>query len=371
MSIYTATATTDGHTYTLFDGSDTSNGLLLSGSITQAVNQIDSFTFSLPMGSSAYSSIKSMLTTVKVYRGSSLMFKGRVINVNNSMSSTGQITKEVTCEGLLGYMHDGIYPAGKHPSGVMSNAMLGIIITAHNDTSDHEFKVGDYGDIVGLPELVENDYCDTYEALQMLMVDGYGGEIRARYDSENGNDVIDFSPTGFGEVSNTAIKLAVNMKEITQKVDASSIVTRLYAYGAKNASGYRLTMAVLGQTDKKEYIQDDEMVEEYGILPTVVFFDDIGQNWEYNSQGAEYALELYNAALEYFETLKKPSTEYEVTALDLSTIEAGFETFELYNTYHIYNSLMGISADLRVTGITHNLLEPQNSSLTFTTVSTS
>lgn len=369
MSIYTATATTDGHTYTLFDGSDTSNGLLLSGSITQAVNQIDSFTFSLPMGSSAYSSIKSMLTTVKVYRGSSLMFKGRVINVNNSMSSTGQITKEVTCEGLLGYTHDGVIPAKSLVAGTLSNVALSSIISSHNDTSGHEFKVGDYGDIQGLYEKIEMDYCDTYEALQTIMVDGYGGEIRARYDSENKNDVIDYSPTGFGEKSTTTIKLAVNMKEITQKVDASNIVTRLYAYGAKGTSGYRLTMSLLGQTDNQEYIQDDDLVETYGILPAVEFFD-IGSGWTASTEGG-YATELYNAAAEYFETLKNPSTEYEVSALDLSTIEAGFETFELYNTYHVVNSLMGISAYLRVTGITYDLLEPQNSSLTFTTVSTS
>lgn len=362
---YKVTCKTGNASYTIFDGENTAETLLLSAKITQAVNAIDSFTFSMPATNAGYASIESMLTTVEVKRGDSVLFRGRVINTQHTMSNTGMITKEVTCEGLLGYAHDGVVDAGKFVTGLISNGVMASIITAHNASSGYPLYVGEC-ELAGLYNPTELDYCDTYEALQTLMVEGFGGEIRARYDTTSDKTYIDFSQSGFGEKSRTEIKLAVNMKEITQKADASCIVTRLYAYGAKNAKGYRLTMALLGENGNKQYIQDDDLVTKYGILPQVEFFD-VGDGWTAETEGV-YAKQLYAEAAEYFKTVKSANVEYSVSALDLSSINMSFETFTLYNTYKIENSLMNISAYLRVVGVTYDLLEPYNNSLTFSTI---
>lgn len=334
------------------------------GTLTEEINSTPSFTFTMNPDNPGYSEIEGMYTriTVRDLKKSCDIFKGRVLNVSDSMDSSGMVAKDVTCAGEMDYFCDSVqWEPMYRTSGSLSNYVLGDIIDTYNSNVEKSkrFEVGEC-ELAGLPEAVETDEgTTTMEALQAFMVDGFGGELRVR--NEDGTRYIDFS-MGFGEKSGTEIKLASNMKAITKSIDPSGIITRLYAFGAVKSNGKRLTLAASGHTSGAPYIDNDELIEKYGIICGAVIYDDI--KGEFQTEASAVA-RLYTRAKKYFDSLSTETRTYQLTALDLSKIDANYDEFELYNTYTVRNRLMGISEDLRVTKRTVKLDEPQNSELSF------
>ena len=172
---------------------------------------------------------------------------------------------------------------------------------------------------------------------------------------------IDFADR-FSKKSSTEIKLAVNMKSITQTKDPTNVITRLIPLGGKMSNGNRLTIAPAAASQGKIYIDNTELVNKYGIIcGTVIYEDIVGEGATISAA----ATELYNKAKSYMENANKELKQYQITALDLSKINDDFEEFELGNRHIVKNHLMGINEELRIIKRTLNLDEPHKSALTF------
>lgn len=80
---------------------------ILSGSIKQAQNAINEFTFVIPMQNNLYQKLtpfQSIVQVVNLY-DEEVEFEGRVLSVSNKMTSTGFV-QEVVCEDFLSFLHD-------------------------------------------------------------------------------------------------------------------------------------------------------------------------------------------------------------------------------------------------------------------------
>lgn len=361
--MYKITLDNGGEKTIIHDGkSDDITLRIKNGQIAEEINTIPTLTFAIYPNNPGYDKLEGMYTKImaKDINKSSEIFSGRVLTIANSMDAQGKICKTVTCKGDMDYLCDSVQLHHKYVSGSLSTDVLDSLIDTHNDfvDSDKQFARGQC-QLMGLPEAIEIENVTTLEAIKTLMVDTFGGEITVR--NENGVHYIDFADR-FGKISSTEIKLAVNMKSITQTKDPTSVVTRLIPLGGKMSNGNRLTIAPAAVSSGKNYIDNTELVNKYGIIcGTVIYEDIVGEGATISAA----ATELYNKAKSYMENANKELKQYQITALDLSKINGDFEEFELGNRHAVKNRLMGINEELRIIKRTLNLDEPHKSALTF------
>ena len=346
----------------IHDGSIPDGDRISGAKITEQVNAIPCFEFTINPDNPAFKSGINQLTTkvtVKDLDTDNNIFIGRVLGITDSMSEDGRIYKAVTCEGELGYLCDTIQQPKELTSGTLSSRVLADIIAAHNAIADTDrrFYVGNC-EIVGLPEGCSYDWGNTFDTLRWIFVDCLGGEIRLRYDG--GKRYIDFAKQ-FGKTSDTQIRLSENMRSISRAKDIGGLITRLYPLGAVRANGARLNIEPSGLSGGKAYIEDADLVSKYGVICGIIIYDDIHGDAESLSTGAA---RLYRKAAADFGKITVQSWTYTISALDLSYIGADYARYELYDSYRAVNSLAGIDEYIRVTGRTLNLDEPWLSELT-------
>lgn len=346
----------------IHDGSIPDGDRVFGAKIAEQVNAIPCFEFTINPDNPAFLNGIEQLTTkvtVKDLDTGYNVFVGRVLGVTDSMAEDGRIYKAVTCEGELGYLCDTIQQPKELTSGTLSSRVLADIIAAHNAIADTDrrFYVGNC-EIVGLPEGCSYDWGNTFDTLRWIFVDCLSGEIRLRYDG--GKRYIDFAKQ-FGDQSETEIRLSENMRSISRSKSVGGLITRLYPLGAIKSDGARLTIAPSGLSGGKAYIEDADLVSKYGVISSVMVYDDIKGEGE-TIQTA--ACRLYRKAVSDFSELTKATWSYTVSALDLSTVNSNYDSYALYNSYKVVNPLIGINDYIRVTGRTLNLDEPWLSELT-------
>ena len=327
----------------------------ITGSCKFGINTIDSFTFTIFPNNDGYNLIYPLKTLVEVknLNTNNVEFEGRVLLQTPKMDSNGIIYKTVVCESYLGYLNDSVqnYEA---ISGVSAEELFKKIINNHNSQVENskKFIIGEIK--IGTSSSDNEDrylnYEKTFDSVNKNLIERFGGELRVRKAGDN--IYIDYIKE-IGEKKNTVIALANNLIAIEQEKDPSEIITRLIPVGAKlENSDERLTITNIN--GGINYVEDEEAIKEFGVIVDTVNFDDITE-----------AIELLNKAKSYLKENNKIKKKYKIDALDLSTIDLNFDSFEVGNTYRVINPLMNIDEELRIIEKTLDINSPQNSSLTF------
>ena len=327
----------------------------ITGSCKFGINTIDSFTFTIFPNNDGYNLIYPLKTLVEVknLNTNNVEFEGRVLLQTPKMDNNGIIYKTVVCESYLGYLNDSVqnYEA---ISGVSVEELFKKIINNHNSQVENskKFIIGEIK--IGTSSSDNEDrylnYEKTFDSINKNLIERFGGELRVRKAGDN--IYIDYIKE-IGEKKNTVIALANNLIAIEQEKDPSEIITRLIPVGAKlENSDERLTITSIN--GGINYVEDEEAIKEFGVIVDTVNFDDITE-----------AIELLNKAKSYLKENNKIKKKYKIDALDLSTIDLNFDSFEVGNKYRVINSLMNIDEELRIIGKTLDINSPQNSSLTF------
>ena len=157
---------------------------LLSGKVIKGVNTIDSFSFTLLPGNPGFGELRDFYSLVSVYNTARQRyeFKGRVLYTDTSMSESGLITQEVTCESYAGFLCDS--QQGYRPEQNWTvKGLLQHIIDQHNR------QVEDYKNVV-MGEVTVTDPNDnlyvgiqrenTWDTIQKKLIEKLGGEIQLR-----------------------------------------------------------------------------------------------------------------------------------------------------------------------------------------------
>ena len=327
----------------------------ITGSCKFGINTIDSFTFTIFPNNDGYNLIYPLKTLVEVknLNTNNVEFEGRVLLQTPKMDSNGIIYKTVVCESYLGYLNDSVQ-SYETISGVSAEELFKKIINNHNSQVENskKFIIGEIK--IGTSSSDNEDrylnYEKTFDSVNKNLIERFGGELRVRKAGDN--IYIDYIKE-IGEKKNTVIALANNLIAIEQEKDPSEIITRLIPVGAKlENSDERLTITNIN--GGINYVEDEEAIKEFGIIVDTVNFDDITE-----------AIELLNKAKSYLKENNKIKKKYKIDALDLSTIDLNFDSFEVGNTYRVINPLMNIDEELRIIEKTLDINSPQNSSLTF------
>ena len=327
----------------------------ITGSCKFGINTIDSFTFTIFPNNDGYNLIYPLKTLVEVknLNTNNVEFEGRVLLQTPKMDSSGVIYKTVVCESYLGYLNDSVQ-SYETISGVSAEELFKKIINNHNSQVENSKKFI-IGEIKISTSSSDNEdrylnYEKTFDSINKNLIERFGGELRVRKAGDN--IYIDYIKE-IGEKKNTVIALANNLIAIEQEKDPSEIITRLIPVGAKlENSDERLTITNIN--GGINYVEDEEAIKEFGVIVDTVNFDDITED-----------IELLNKAKSYLKENNKIKKKYKIDALDLSTIDLNFDSFEVGNKYRVINSLMNIDEELRIIEKTLDINSPQNSSLTF------
>lgn len=313
---------------------------LKSGNIVKGINTIDSFTFSVLPNNPGFDLLYNFSTLVTAYNTNKegYDFVGRVLYVETVMDESGLITKNVTCESVLGYLCDSIQEY-LQVGGWECRVTLEYLIDRHNSLVEtyKQFKVGNVAELGIDDSLVEFQRENTWDSIKSLLIDKFGGEIKVRFEEDG--MYLDYLDQ-IGEKKETDIALSVNMKSVTREQDPTEFVTRLIPLGGKietsdGETEYRIDIKDIN--DGKDYIDDEEAIAVYGIHVGVVTWDDVYSPYVLKEKGEAWIKES-----------RKVSVKYSITALELSLIGKAFDDFEVGNYHTIKNSLIGLNDVARI-----------------------
>lgn len=336
---------------------------ITNGKIKEEINAIPSFSFSIYPNNAGYQLLTPFYTKVEVYdeKHQHIAFDGRVLVVEPSMDSSGLILKRVTCEGKLAYLNDTIQEYCV-PQNWTTKGLLQQILKVHNARVDVSKGIN-LGNVQAVDAndniYVGIQYDSSWKTLVEKLVKKSGGEFQFR--NVNGTPYLDYLKQ-IGEEKSTSIVLAKNMQSITQKIDSSSLITRLYPYGAKikakdesgNEKETEERLSISSVNGGKPYVEDAEYLSRYGVVETTQFWDDVNSLEILKSKGAAWLKEN-----------NRITVSYEIDAFDLSLIDVDSDELTVGNIYPVRNELLDIDEKLRVISRTIDVVEPHKTTLEF------
>lgn len=347
---------------------DIKNAKLSSGKITQAINSISSFDFTILPNNIAFTHIFQFLSKIYVLntKTGEFVFKGRVLNIDPKMDTKGAISKSVTCEDRLAYLCDSIQPYTKEQKWGTDEVSTGLykyiayLLDNHNRQVEEEKRI--YPGIITGPTLTNDNSVDkgtnyetTFDCIKTKIVDDFGGEIQLR--EIEGKLFLDYVEK-IGIEKRTKIEIGKNQKSLEKSAKFNNIFTRLIPLGAKlkvqdehgneSDSEERLTIAEVN--DGITWLDTNEL-NDLGVITKTAIFDNITD-----------PTNLLRKAEEYIGENNKVTESYKVTTVDLSLIDSNFEEFDLGNAHEVKNRLLQIDKKLRIIKKVIDICKPTSSS---------
>lgn len=333
----------------IHDPDTLSRNRLSSGKFSNEVNQIPSFSFTIPVSNPCYmddlNDRKDIVTILNTLTGET-EFEGVLLTHSGSMSSGGKLEKSAVCEGFLGYLCDSIQPYHHYENHTIVE-FLTAVLERHNSLMPEEKRIylGSCDFSGDNTNSKTTAYRTTLEEIRINLIERVGGEMRIR--KVDGKLVLDFL-TQCGTKSSTKIELAKNMKSLNVETDSTNIITRLIPLGFQLNDGETAErLDISSVNDGKMYIDDDAAIEKFGIIVGTVEFDNI-----------TLPENLLDAGNEYLKNNNRIRKAYEAQVLDLSLIDTGYESIRCGNTYPFFNDFMGLDEELRVMKCTVDIYKP-------------
>ena len=336
------------------------NAFIKGGELKEFVNTIPTFSFSIYPNNPGYNSIEDMLSNVTVtdFDTSDNIFVGRVYSTTDVMTKDGIIYKSVTCEGELAYLQDVIIESYSVYAGTLLSSALTSLFSAYNAKAPSSKQMTPSG---GNTTGISTDYSASYKsAFDILkdLCDLCEWEYRVSYDS--GTRYLEVSER-FGSKSDTDIALSGNLQSLQREIKANDIVTHFYPLGIVEDTGRYFTIAP--DNSGVPYLVNSRLVAKYGTVEAAKVYDDI--TIESMSSVSSGAKRLKARAQKDYSNMIGLLTSFTLNALDLSLINGSYSSLKLYNTHRVVTKLQGIDEEVRITGRTFKLDNPQNPALTF------
>lgn len=334
---------------------------ILSGTITQAQNAINEFTFTMPMQNSLYQKLvpfQSIIQVVNLY-DDEIEFEGRVLTISNKMTSTGFV-QEVVCEDFLSFFHDSAQSFRKLQN-TGAKAYLREILNQHNS------QVEDYKRI-HLGTVTVNSKTDkpwrylgyepTWDAIRERIIANIGGYLTLRRESDA--FYLDWT-SSIGENQDSPIQLSRNIKSASREISFDGIATQIMPIGAdennnqnenKEEQGSDVTrkqIDISSVNGGKIWLEDVELVAKFGIIRKPVIWTEI-----------DNAQVLKNRGLQYLKNQKIALAKWTVSAVERYLIDSRYVKFKIGNTHPILNAPLSGIERLQIIEKKIDILNPQS-----------
>lgn len=334
---------------------------ILSGSIKQAQNAINEFTFVIPMQNDLYQKLipfQSIVQVVNLY-DEEVEFEGRVLTISNKMTSTGFV-QEVVCEDFLSFLHDSTQHFQKLKN-TGAEAYLREILNQHNA------QVEDYKRIhlgtVTVKSLTDKPfrylgYESTWDTIRERIVSNIGGYLTLR--REKDGFCLDWT-SSIGISQESPIQLGRNIKSASREVSFDGLATQIMPIGAdennnqnenKEEQGSDVTrkqIDISSVNGGKMWLEDAELVAKFGIIRKPVIWTEI-----------DNAQVLKNRGLQYLRNQKIALAKWTVAAVERYLIDSRYVKFKIGNTHPILNAPLSGIERLQIIEKKIDILNPQS-----------
>ena len=337
---------------------------ILSGSIKQAQNAINEFTFVIPMQNDLYQKLipfQSIVQVVNLY-DEEVEFEGRVLSISNKMTSTGFV-QEVVCEDFLSFLHDSTQHFQKLKN-TGAEAYLREILNQHNAQVEDYKRI--YLGSVTVKSLTDKPwrylgYESTWDTIRERIVANIGGYLTLR--RENDGFYLDWT-SSIGKSQESPIQLGRNIKSASRKVSFDGIATQIMPIGAdeKNSDGSsssdkeeqgsdvtRKQIDISSVNGGKMWLEDAELVAKFGIIRKPVIWTEIDSPSVLKSRG-----------LQYLRNQKIALAKWTVAAVERYLIDSRYVKFKIGNTHPILNAPLSGIEKLQIIEKKIDILNPQS-----------
>ena len=252
-------------------------------SITEAKVQedaenIDSLTLSAPFNHPYLFAIRPMASTIVCKKDELTVFEGRALDDGTDFYNT----HTWTCESCLAYLKDTMQPPFSYQGPL--RGLLEQFLSVHNAAVEEkkQFTLGtvtvtDNNDYISYSN---SDYSVTMDAMQDKLIKTHGGYLQVRY-TDMGK-FLDYLED-FPDRSLQTVEFGKNLTDVKITRDHTERVTALIPLGAKiteteedgNETETDTRLDITAVNDGKNYVYDEEAVEEIGWIWTTEIWEDV------------------------------------------------------------------------------------------------
>jgi len=322
---------------------------IMASDLQEKLSQADNLTLTIPYNNSGYNSSKELSTKVKVSKISdnTIVFTGRILNIKDGMSSSGEFTKECICESALGYMNDS-HSRRTTYTNQNPTAILTSLLARHNATVDSTRQIQ-----LGIIQLTQNITISyNYETVLNAIIkirNILGGDLLVR---ETGGVLFLDYLMQQGSNNGVQIRLGHNQKSLINEYNAADIITRLIPLGY--GSGIN-QLDITSVNSGLDYIDNIDAKAKYGVI------EGQGTNADIQDAGT---LKIWGTT--QLSENSQPALSVSCDMLDLSTI--GIDNpLDLGDTAEIINNVMNFDVFARVIEKATDLLAPYNPKIVINT----
>lgn len=215
---------------------------IFSDSLQQEVNKAGSFTFTIYPIHPAYDKIFKLKTTVVIYYGDDILFRGRVLN--DFPGSYNE--RKIQCEGEMAFLGDVCQPPFVFPEDddhTTPGDYLAMLLGYYNSQQPAERQIL-FGNVTvtdpnGYIARSDTEYSTTLTLIQEGLLDTLGGYLSFRH--EDGKTYLDYLED-FDVLANQPVRLGFNLLGIQSDRRGEDAATAILPLGAKDDDGVRLNI---------------------------------------------------------------------------------------------------------------------------------
>ncbi len=334
------------------------------------VNKTGGFSFTIYPEHPYFDKLEKLSSIITVYQDDYLLFRGRILNDTQGFYNE----KQVSCEGELAFLCDSIQRPWDFMSGDSHTTVKDLFeffINNHNAQVDEKkkFKIGRVTVTDPNNYIVRSDstYLNTWNSIGEKLLNTNGGYLNVRHEEDG--VYLDYLED-FETISNQTIQFAENLLDINKVIKGEQIASAIIPIGATVSEGSenqaKITIEDLPDDEsgdickKDDYVYSKTAVQKYGWIFKKNEWNDVTQ-----------ADNLLLKAKELLQTSVNLDVSIELSAFDLSALNADISSFMLGTYIKVYTSPHNLNSNFLVQKLSIDLMNPQSNKLTLgTTYST-
>lgn len=317
------------------------------------LNDSGTFECDVPVINPEYGNIKNRISMIQVLKDTKEIFYGEVRESEKDFSGT----KQVYAVGELAFLFDSIQPQAVYHD-MTSRQLLETWLNIHNSQVEDKKKF--YVGMVTVHDSNDSMYRftnqeTTLDCIRDKLCDSLGGYLRIRkVDGKRYLDMVSLQE--YGKICEQPIEFGENLLDYSENVSASDLYTCVIPKGARldesPIEGLEAYVDITSVNNGKDYLYSEDAVATYGWNRCVVSWDDVTEPENLKRKGEEWLRD------NQYETMV-----LELTAADLSMLDADIESFELGDTVPVYSKPHGMDRTFPVQKLELHLQDPSQDKL--------
>lgn len=317
------------------------------------LNDSGSVEFNLPVTNPEYADIKNRISMIQVLKNGNEIFYGEVRESEKDFYGT----KQVYAVGELAFLFDSIQPQAKYQDKT-ARQLLEAWLNIHN--SQVEEKKRFYVGMVTVHDSNDSLYRftnqeTTLDCIREKLCEKLNGYLRIRkVDGRRYLDLVTLQD--YGKICEQSIEFGENLLDYAENVSVSDLYTCVIPKGARleesKIEGLESYVDITSVNNGKDYLYSQEAVNLYGWNRCVVSWDNVTEPANLKTKGEQWLKD------NQYETMV-----LELSAADMSLLDADMESFELGDSIPVYSKPHGMDRTFPVQKLELHLQNPAEDKL--------